>query len=149
MNKLDNIVCQVEITASPERVWQVMTGPGLVEEWLGCMGFEAKLGVVFYMQPDGAKRAAGDVSGATHCELEALEPPSLMRFSWYMPGTPKTHVELRAEPAGGAVRVSLVHSGWDQFEPDQVRAIRDMLDGGWRSFVLPGLKRVAEARGRD
>ena len=57
----------------------------------------------------------------------------------------KTEVEIVLAANGdGSTTARLVHRGWDRFEPDQVRPIRDMLDGGWRSFVLPGLKRVAE-----
>jgi uncharacterized protein YndB with AHSA1/START domain len=141
---LADIEHEISIRASRERVWQVLTEAGLVEQWLGCIGFEAVAGTVFYMQPDGAKRAAGDISGSTHCELEALEAPDRMRFSWYMPGTPKTYVDLVLEDGDDGTMVRLVHTGWDQFADDDIRAIRDMLDGGWSSFVLPGLKRVAE-----
>jgi hypothetical protein len=56
-----------------------------------------------------------------------------------------THCEL-ADSASGAL-VHLRHGGWDQFDPDGVRGIRAMLAGGWKSHVLPGLKRVAEAAG--
>ena len=93
---------------------------------------------------DPAKRAAGDISGATHCELLALEPPRHMVFSWYYPDMPKTEVLITLEPSDGGTRVALVHTGWDQFDGEQIKAIRDMLAGGWGSFVLPQLKRLAE-----
>jgi uncharacterized protein YndB with AHSA1/START domain len=145
MTPLDDISQSIDIAAPVERVWRVLTSEGLVEEWLGCLGYRAVVGTVFYMQPDAARRAAGDATGATHCELLALEPPVLMTFSWFMPGTPKTTVNIALAPERGGTRVTLTHSGWDQFDPDQVRAIRDGLDGGWSSFVLPQLKRVVEA----
>ncbi len=144
MTALGDIACAIEIEATPERVWQVMTTEGLVEEWLGCIGFAAKTGALFYMQPDAGRAAKGDVEGATHCELEALDAPRSMRFSWFLPGFPKTQVELTLTPSGAGTRVELTHSGWAQFDADQIRAIRDMLEGGWRSAVLPGLKRVSE-----
>ena len=126
------------------RVWQVMTSEGLVEQWLGCMSFKSQVGHIFYMQPDAAKRAAGDASGATHCELLELDEPRTMRFSWFYPDMPKTEVEIRLSEEGGSTRVSLVHRGWDQFDGPMIRQIRDQLAGGWSSHVLPGLKRVAE-----
>ena len=135
----------IEIAAPVERVWQVLTSEGLVEQWLGCLEYEAKVGHVFYMQQDAAKRAGGDVSGATHCELLALEAPRRMVFSWFYPGTPKTEVSISLETDGAGTRVVLVHCGWDQFDPAQIRAVRDALAGGWSSFVLPQLKAVAEA----
>ena len=142
---LSDIVATIEIDASRERVWTAMTSRGLVEEWLGCIGFEAEPGTLFYMQPDAAKRASGDVEGATHCEVEEVEAPDRLRFSWFLPGTPKTHVTISVEArAPDRTFVRLLHEGWEQFDPEQMRGIRDMLAGGWTSYVLPGLKRVAE-----
>lgn len=136
----------IEIASSRKRVWAVLTGEGLVEEWLGCMNYRAEVGHVFYMQPDPARRSAGDIDGATHCKLLALDPPRRMVFSWYFPDTPATTVEILVNPLGpGRTRVDLLHSGWDQFDDDQIRAIRDSLEGGWSSYVLPNLKRAAEA----
>ena len=141
---IEDIRHGIDIEASVERVWQVLTGEGLVERWLGCLGYRAEPGQIFYMQPDPAKRAAGDTQGATHCELLTLEPPRLMAFSWYFPDTPRTRVEIRVSPSGAGSRVELVHGGWDQFDEAQIKGIRDMLDGGWSSAVLPGLKTLAE-----
>lgn len=146
MTALPDIEQEIRIQAPRERVWTVLTGEGLVDQWLGCLGYKPEIGTLFYMQPDPGKRAAGDIDGATHCELLALEPPERVVFSWFMPGTPKTEVEIAlAGNDDGSTTARLVHNGWDRFEADQIRAIRDMLDGGWKSFVLPGLKRVAEA----
>jgi uncharacterized protein YndB with AHSA1/START domain len=111
------------------------------------MDYAPEIGRIFYMQQDRAKAAAGDTSGATHCELLKLDPPREMLFSWYFPDFPKTHVSIRLSPTPTGTRADLVHSGWDQFDDDQIRAIRDGLAGGWKSFVLPQLKRVAEERG--
>ncbi len=141
---IDDIVAGIDIDAPVERVWQVMTGEGLVEEWLGCLGYKAEIGRVFYMQQDREKHARGDSTGATHCELLALEPPRRMVFSWYVPGTPKTQVTITLAPSGTGTRAELRHDGWQQFDGEQLQAIRDALAGGWTSFVLPGLKRVAE-----
>lgn len=146
MTTLPDIGCEIEIDAPIARVWAVLTGEGLVEQWLGCIGFQAQVGALFHMQPDPGKAAAGDLSGATHCEVLALEPPHRLRFSWFFPGTPKTHVEILLDEGGdGVTTARLVHSGWTQFDADQIGAVHEQLSGGWRSYVLPGLKRVAEA----
>jgi uncharacterized protein YndB with AHSA1/START domain len=141
---IEDIWQGIDIAASPERVWEVLTREGLVEQWLGCMGYKAEIGTIFYMQQDAAKRASGDTSGATHCELLALDPPRHMVFSWYYPDMPKTEVLITLEAAGAGTRVALVHTGWDQYDGDQIKTIRDALAGGWGSYVLPQLKRVAE-----
>ena len=144
MTTLSDIDQTIDIAASPERVWLVMTEEGMVEAWLGCLGYRCEVGHTFYMQNDAAKRATGDISGATHCQLLAREPPRRLAFSWFFPGTPKTEVAITLESKDGGTRVRLTHSGWDQFDADQIRAIRDGLEGGWSSFVLPQLKRVSE-----
>ena len=142
---LTDISESIHVEASRARVWTALTGEGLVEEWLGCLGFRPEVGTLFFMQPDPAKRASGDVAGATHCRLEELAEPDRMRFSWFMPGTPETHVTIELSDSAGGTLVRLRHSGWDRFDEEEVRATHAMLAGGWKSFGLPGLKRVAEA----
>lgn len=142
---IEDISQTIEIEAPIERVWQVLASEGLVEQWLGCIGYRAEIGHVFHMQQDPARRAAGDPTGATHCALLALEPPRRMVFSWYYPDMPKTQVEIVLTPSGDGTRATLSHSGWDQFDGDEIRAIRDALAGGWGAFVLPQLKQTAEA----
>ncbi|MGZ8281747.1 MAG: SRPBCC family protein [Allosphingosinicella sp.] len=139
-----DIVQSIEIDAPIERVWFVLTEQGMVEQWLGCLGYKPQIGRVFYMQPDSARRQAGNVEGATHCQLLALDPPHELRFSWYYPDMPKTEVSIRLTVSGDGTRAELVHRGWDQFDEHQIGAIRDALEGGWKSFVLPGLKSVVE-----
>ncbi len=143
--RLAPIVDQVEIARSVEHVWRILTDEASVPNWLGCMRYKRELGHVFYMQQDRAKASADDITGATHCEILALDPPTLFKFSWFFPGFPPTFVSFRLEAVGDSTRVLFEHEGWDQFPAEQIKPIRDMLDGGWRSFVVPNLKRAAEA----
>lgn len=141
---LGPITESVLIEKPREAVWMTLTQR--TPEWMGCMRYEAKLGHVFYMQQDRDKAARDDISGATHCEILALDAPSLFRFSWYVPGAPSTEVSFRLEEESPVrTMVRLQHEGWEKFPDDQIKPIRDMLAGGWRSFVLPALKRAAEA----
>jgi uncharacterized protein YndB with AHSA1/START domain len=142
---VDDIVCEVEISAPRERVWDVLTHRETTPLWLGCLGYTGKPGATFYMQPDPEKRQTNDLSGATHCEIETLNAPSTFVFSWFFPDTPKTYVRIDLEEAGeNLTRVRLKHFGWEQFPADIIRHVRDGLAGGWESAVLPNLKRVAE-----
>jgi len=75
----------------------------------------------------------------------ALEEPRRFAFSWYLPGTPATRVDITLAASGPGTEVTLEHSGWDQFDPAVIGEIRSALEGGWRSAVLPNLKRVVEA----
>lgn len=134
---LTDISEEIEIDASRDRVWTVLTSAGLVEEWLGCIGFAPEVGALFYMQPDPGKRVAGDIEGATHCELEELHEPERMRFSWFMPGTPKTQVTIELADSPNGTTVNLRHSGWEQFNPDDIRV---------RNTVKRGMNACAVAR---
>src|SRR5262245_31514133 len=95
--KLAPITDAIVIERPIEAVWRAMTDEAHTPLWLGCMRYHNAVGAVFYMQQDRAKAAADDISGATHCEILALDAPTLFRFSWYLPDFPKTYVTLRLE----------------------------------------------------
>ena len=122
-----------------DRVWRALTARDEVAAWLGCLQFEPKLGHTFYMQQDGAKRELGDIEGATHCEIVALGEPHHLVFTWFYPDTPKTRVTFELAARGKETQVTLRHTGFDQFPAEVIRAVRDGLDRGWSTGVLPGL----------
>ena len=127
-----------------ERAWEVLTAPECVAQWLGCLNYAAEPGHVFHMQQDDTKRAAGDLTGAIHCEILELTRHERFVFSWYFPGVPKTTVSIALRSlAADRTEPALVHDGWDQFAADDIRAIRDQLANGWQSHVLPAFAAVA------
>jgi uncharacterized protein YndB with AHSA1/START domain len=136
---------EIEIAKSRARVWRTMTDEESVPVWLGCMGYKRALGHVFYMQQDRAKAASGDITGATHCEILTLDEPHHFRFSWFLPGFAPTFVSFRLEESGSdRTLVLFEHEGWEQYPADEIKHLHDALSGGWKSFVLPGLKRASE-----
>ena len=142
---LNPILEAIVIERPIEAVWRTMTDEATVPLWLGCMRYRKEIGALFYMQQDRAKVASGDISGATHCEVLALDAPNLLKFSWFMPDFPKTIVSLRLDAvAANQTHVAFAHEGWEQYPADAVKMIHDALSQGWKSFVLPGLKRVAD-----
>lgn len=141
---LGPIVEEIEIARPIEKVWRTLTEQA--PEWLGCLRYERAVGHTFFMQQDRAKAAHNDVTGATHCQILTLDPPRLFRFSWFVPGFPSTFVSFRLEAKDSKTTlVRFTHEGWKQFPAAEVNAIRDALLGGWKSFVLPSLKRTAES----
>lgn len=136
----------ISVDVAQLAAWRCLTQPEYVPHWLGCMQYEKQLGHVFYMQQDPDKRGANDTSGATHCEILALEEPSLFRFSWYLPGTPETRVTFRLSSTDSGTNLAFLHDGWDQFDEQSIRAVRDALAEGWQTFVLPGFKELAESQ---
>ena len=135
----------IDIDAPPERVWTMLTATDQVPRWLGCLRYECRLGHVFHMQQDAEKRARDDIEGSTHCRILAVDQPRHFAFSWYLPGTPETEVHIQLRPEGDATRVTLRHTGWSQFDAEQIRAVRNALADGWRGHVLPALKAACEA----
>lgn len=140
-----DIAFEIDITAPITQVWSDMTDTDRTPLWLGCMRYQKKTGHVFYMQQDGEKRTADNIDGATHCEIVTLDEPNTFAFSWFLPGMPKTMVTISLEAVSDKhTKVRFLHSGWNQFSGPEIMSIRDALDGGWRSHVLPGLKRLCE-----
>lgn len=142
---LGSIREEIAIARGIEHVWETLTSEASAPIWLGCMRYRQQIGATFFMQQDEHKASRDDISGATHCKIVALEAPLLFKFSWFLPGLPETFVSFRLQRIDDVTtRVVLEHEGWEQFPAEQIKPIRDMLLGGWKSFVLPNLKRAAE-----
>jgi hypothetical protein len=74
-----------------------------------------------------------------------MQPPHKFNFTWYVPGTPKTMVEISLFSEGADKSFArLVHSGWEQFPAADIGVIYDALAIGWREGVLPHFKAAAE-----
>jgi uncharacterized protein YndB with AHSA1/START domain len=139
------LIAEIQVNVPLAKLWEVATSEATVPGWLGCMNYRKSVGTTFYMQPDAAKRGAGDTSGATHCEVVLLKEPHKFDFTWFVPGTPATLVEISLFSEGPDKSfVRLVHSGWDQFPADAVQAFHTQLAVGWTQGVLPNLKRLAQ-----
>jgi uncharacterized protein YndB with AHSA1/START domain len=95
----DRIERELVLPASPDHVWEVVTGPGwLAEE------------VEFDLTPGGDARFSSRESVKTGWVEEALAPARLA-FWWASDGDPATRVELTLEPDGdGATRLRIVES---------------------------------------
>lgn len=142
---LSDIEYRIRMDVSPDAVWRYLTEPQYVAEWLGCLRYEKAVDHVFYMQQDEQRRANDDIEGATHCRVLELNEPNRFAFSWYLPGTPETRVDITLRGDGAGTLVELKHSGWEQFDAAAIRSIRDALENGWRSFVLPQFKQLVAA----
>ena len=67
--------------------------------------------------------------------------------TWFQPGTPETNVQISLFSEGPhRTFVRLMHDGWDQFPHDAVKPFYDQLMSGWKSSVLPGLRRLAQSK---
>lgn len=150
MDKLPDIDHVIEIHAPVERVWEALSTPEQIRQWLGCRDFKAEIGHEFHLQPDVAKRHEHHAEGVTHCTVLALRANEELSFDWYVPERPKTHVSISLEArARDCTGVRLVHSGWDRIPRQAVEPIWRQLDRGWGSAVLPQLRDHVERKPAD
>jgi uncharacterized protein YndB with AHSA1/START domain len=109
VDPLDRIDRSIDIDASPEAVWDLVSRPGW---WVND-------GTV---DPDPQVDADGDDTVLTHARhgvfrLRTLEsrPPSYVRFRWIDPGAEEgTVVEFWVEPRDGGATLRVVESGFSQ-----------------------------------
>lgn len=141
---VEDVQSIIEVAAPRERVWEALTRPDLVVRWMGALNFRPEAGHVFYLQPDRARRLAGDITDAIACRIEVLDRPRRLTFSWGFPDVPDTWVEIRLRRIPGGTHVRLVHSGWSQFEEYETEEMRGGLGRAWHSVALPALRAVAE-----
>ncbi|HKW09460.1 MAG TPA: SRPBCC domain-containing protein [Gemmatimonadaceae bacterium] len=142
------IVEQIEIEASPARIFEALTDPAQLLAWWGDRSsypsmhweLDPRVGGKWLSRwrgPDGAEFGLGG-------EILALDPPRLLAYSWWderYPGLPLTTVryELTTTPTG--TLVTMTHDGFDD-----VRADFDDYNGGW-STVMRKLREHAESGG--
>ena len=141
---VEDVEAVIEIDAPREQVWRALTDPARVAEWMGCLGFRALPGHVFYLQPHRERREAGDVEGAIACRIQMLDAPRRLSFTWTFPETDETYVSLRLTRIPGGTHVRLVHTGWETYAAEETAAMREGLARAWHNVALPALKRVAE-----
>jgi uncharacterized protein YndB with AHSA1/START domain len=135
------LVYPLFIRASPERVWEAMTDPDLVEQYFYGVRIEIADGQRRVHGPDG------ELWGAE--PLIAHDPPRRLVHSWrstYDPELaeePESRVSWEIEPAGeGYCKLTLVHDRLEQ-SPKTAAAVAGP---GWM-LVLSGLKTLVETGG--
>jgi uncharacterized protein YndB with AHSA1/START domain len=122
----------------PARVWRALTDPARLARWLMPNDFVPVVGsrFTFRTQPQPG------FDGIVQCEVLALEPARLMRWSW-RGGTLDSTVTWTLAPEGDGTRLFLRHEGFDPDDPLQQRALK-IMGGGWRSHIFRALERELE-----
>jgi uncharacterized protein YndB with AHSA1/START domain len=135
-----NTVYVIYIAATPERVWQALTGSEFTRQYFGSFDIdvEARTGGAFrLLYPDGRVHMSGKVLD--------WSPPRRFSCTWIVESMPDFRelpeciVTYDIEPAGDAVRLTLTEShSWDVPE-----AILAGGRAGWPA-ILSGLKSLLE-----
>lgn len=125
----------------PEKVWRVLTEPELLAAWLMPNDIKPALGHRFNFQT----QPMGDWDGVVECEILAIEPPRLLRYSW-RGGSNKqqgyghaidTTVTWTLTPTANGTHLRLDHDG---FEPGAYAL--DAMGKGWRGKLAEAMTRV-------
>ena len=112
------------LKATPDRVWQVLTEPELLEQWLFPNDITPETGRRFTFQ---TKPAPG-FDGTITCEVLAVSPPEYLVYTWRT-GLLDTVVNFTLDsPTPDATRLTVLHTGFGTEDAE----IRELLAGGWR-----------------
>jgi uncharacterized protein YndB with AHSA1/START domain len=143
LDPLDRIDRSIEIDASAERVWDLVTRPGW---WINEGAVE--------VDPD--VRVEGSTTVLTHAKfgefrLETVEsrPTTYIAYRWLEPDMDGagTLVEFRIEPRGDGVTLSVAESGFSRLGKSREEWLkrREGNDTGWQE-ELRAAKTFVEAR---
>jgi uncharacterized protein YndB with AHSA1/START domain len=125
----------------PPKVWRALTDSDLIARWLMPNDFAPVVGHQFTFRTDPRPRQGFD--GVVHCEVLAVDPQRLLRWTWRGGGL-DTMVTWTLAAEGRGTRLFLEHSGFDPDDPLQRRTFA-ILDGGWRSHVWRRIEQVLDA----
>jgi len=146
----DAVICEIEIAAPAERVFQALIDPKQVMQWwtndqcaIESFSFDAKRGGRWTYDTASSKLNVNGVS-KFHCEGEVLEydPPRALAYTWianwHEDKQRRTVVRWELSPQGNHTRVKVTHSGLAQ----EAVARKDY-SSGWPG-VMDLLKKFVE-----
>jgi len=116
---------EIVIEAPVSKVWEHITDPQKIADWLMPNDFEATVGKKFFLDCPH--------EGIISCVVKEVVPNEKLVYS-FQSKTPKadTLVTITLAQEGKATRVTLVHSGWDAL-PSAEQDQADNYGGGWGS----------------
>jgi uncharacterized protein YndB with AHSA1/START domain len=139
----DTIERELLLPAPPERVWDALTDPTQVSQWLGT---EAEI----ELRPGGAAAFGWPEEGRFLARVEDVDRPRRFSFRWAhecdtpVDQGPNTLVAFTLEPFGAGTRLRLKESGFASLpEKIQAQALRDN-SAGWQE-ELADLARYLES----
>jgi uncharacterized protein YndB with AHSA1/START domain len=123
-----------------ERVWEALTTPDAIAEWLMANDFKPELGHRFQFR---SKPQPG-WNGIVDCEVTALEPPHLLAYTW-RGSKLDTVLTIRLTEGPDGTKLSLDHTG---FKGAFATFVSIMMGNGWKGIVATGIANVLDKLAR-
>jgi uncharacterized protein YndB with AHSA1/START domain len=138
------VVKEILVNASPERVWQVITQYEDMLVWyFDLPGFKPEVGYEFSFYGETA-----DGTKYLHvCTITESVLHQKLSYTWRYQGyTGESLVCFELIPHDGQTLVRLTHSGLDSFPTDNKDLRKENFDGGWEAIIRESLKHFVETR---
>lgn len=102
-----------QFSRPPQEVWEYLTKPELLEQWLGKMDLKPVVGHKFEL--------ATKAGGFTKCEVTEVIPFTRLSYSWQYPSfknkkTFDSRVVWTLTPTKEGTELQLVHNGFSELE---------------------------------
>jgi len=144
MSATHSIEVDYDLPQPPEKVWRALTEPALLSKWLMQNDIKPVVGHRFNFQ---APPVPGQWDGRVDCEVLAVEPLKLLRYSWKggsdslegYGGRLDTTVTWTLEAtASGGTKLHLSHAGFTE----KNRFAFENMGKGWRGNLASGIARA-------
>ncbi|WP_028545663.1 SRPBCC family protein [Paenibacillus taiwanensis] len=134
---LPDIVKTIILQAPILKVWDAVATSTNIAAWFMPNDFEPVLGHPFSIHSP---------YGVSPCKVTVIDPPYKLEFTW---GPDWIITFQLKEGADGTTEFTLTHGGWKEnihTEAGMSHAeVRNRMDNGWESAVLPRLRELVEA----
>ncbi len=124
----------------PEKVWECLTNPAMISQWLMKNDFKPVVGHKFNFHTKAIPKMSFD--GIVYCEVLELIPNKKLVYTWR--GGPEpgvigldTVLTWTLSPDGDGTRMVLEHSGFKGFK-NYIASI--FMEQGWKKKVLRRLE---------
>ncbi|ELK41150.1 SRPBCC family protein [Brevibacillus agri] len=135
-NTIPDIVQTQVFNAPLQKVWDAVATADGIAAWFMPNDFQPVAGHAFTIHSP---------YGDSPCVVQEIDPPNRLVFKWGKDWV----ITFALKDLGEATEFTLIHSGWS---PDTVTefgeshaVVRDRMNQGWDSSVLPKLKEYVEA----
>jgi uncharacterized protein YndB with AHSA1/START domain len=124
------------LNAPIQKVWEAVATSEGIAAWFMPNDFQPVEGHEFSLHTP---------YGTSKCKVTELDPPNQLAFAW----GEEWLVTFELKELDGKTEFTLIHSGWEAGKilatGEEHSVVRERMDKGWGSNVLPRLQKYVEA----